>query len=74
MVFNSLVFLVFFVVVYGLYRALPHRGQNIIILVSSYFFYGWWDWQFLSLIIISTVIDYVAGQVIEHAGDNVRQR
>lgn len=41
MVFNSLVFLVFFVVVYGMYRVLPHRGQNALIVISSYFFYGW---------------------------------
>lgn len=74
MVFNSLVFLVFFAVVYGLYRALPHRGQNVLILVSSYFFYGWWDWRFLSLIFISTVIDYAAGLIIENADDNPRRR
>lgn len=74
MVFNSLVFLVFFAVVYGLYRVLPHRGQNVLILVSSYFFYGWWDWRFLSLIFISTLIDYVVGQVIENAGDDRRRR
>ena len=74
MVFNSLVFLVFFVVVYGLYRVLPHRGQNVLILASSYFFYGWWDWRFLSLIFISTVIDYVAARVIDDAGDNRRRR
>ena len=74
MVFNSLVFLVFFVVVYGLYRVLPHRGQNVLILASSYFFYGWWDWRFLSLIFISPVIDYVAARVIDDAGDNRRRR
>ena len=74
MVFNSLVFLVFFVVVYGLYRALPHRGQNLLLLVSSYFFYGWWDWRFLSLIFISTAIDYVAGKVIGSSADDPRRR
>lgn len=74
MVFNSQVFLVFFVVVYGLYLALPHRGQNILLLVSSYFFYGWWDWRFLSLILISTTIDYTTGLVIGNAGGNQRRR
>ena len=64
MVFNSLVFLVFFMVVYGLYRALPHRGQNILLLVASYFFYGWWDWRFLTLILISTTVDFLAGRFI----------
>lgn len=74
MVFNSLVFLVFFLVVYGLYRVLPHRGQNMLLLVASYFFYGWWDWRFLSLIFISTVVDYWAGLAIEDAADNPRRR
>jgi alginate O-acetyltransferase complex protein AlgI len=74
MVFNSLIFLVFFLVVYALYRVLPHRGQNVLLLVSSYFFYGWWDWRFLSLILISTTIDYTAGLVIGNAGDNQRRR
>ncbi len=74
MVFNSLVFLVFFLVVYGLYRALPHRGQNVLLLVSSYFFYGWWDWRFLSLIFISTLVDFWAGLAIEKAEDNQRRR
>lgn len=74
MVFNSLVFLVFFLVVYGLYRALPHRGQNVLLLVSSYFFYGWWDWRFLSLIFVSTLVDYWAGLAIAGAGDDTRRR
>lgn len=74
MIFNSLVFWVFFAAVYGLYRALPHRGQNVLLLVSSYFFYGWWDWRFLSLIFISTVVDYWAGLAMERAGENERRR
>lgn len=74
MVFNSLIFLVFFAVVYGLYRILPHRGQNVLLLVSSYFFYGWWDWRFLSLIFISTTVDYFAGRIIDSAEDNPYRR
>lgn len=74
MIFNSLVFWVFFAVVYGLYRALPHRGQNVLLLISSYFFYGWWDWRFLSLIFISTMVDYWAGLAMERAGENERRR
>ena len=58
MVFNSLQFLIFFVVVYGLYRALPLRPQNWLLLVASYVFYAAWDWRFLGLLIGSTVIDY----------------
>ena len=74
MVFNSLVFLFFFVVVYSLYRLLPHRGQNILLLVASYFFYGWWDWRFLSLILLSTTIDFISGRIIGNAAPRQRRR
>jgi D-alanyl-lipoteichoic acid acyltransferase DltB (MBOAT superfamily) len=39
------------------------------LLVASYIFYGWWDWRFLSLIFISTVIDYFCGIRIDEAVD-----
>lgn len=61
MFFNSLTFFVFFTIVLGLYFSLPHRWQNRMLLAASYVFYGWWDWRFLSLILISTVVDYYCG-------------
>jgi len=61
LLFNSLEFILFFIVVYGLYIVLRHRYQNVLLLIASYFFYGWWDWRFLSLIAASTVIDYTCG-------------
>ena len=41
------------------------RLQNRLLLVASYLFYGTWDWRFLSLIWISTIIDYFAASRIE---------
>src|SRR5215831_12083215 len=61
MVFNSLLFAVFLAVVLLLYYRLPHRAQNHLILIASYVFYGAWDWRFLSLIWISTTVDWWAG-------------
>jgi D-alanyl-lipoteichoic acid acyltransferase DltB (MBOAT superfamily) len=61
MVFTSLHFAAFFVVVYALYRVLPHRAQNVMLLVASYYFYAAWDWRFLSLLIGSTVVDFLVG-------------
>ena len=58
MVFNSLHFVWFFIVVYALYRVLPHRAQNWLLLVASYYFYAAWDWRFLGLLIASTLVDY----------------
>ena len=58
MLFNSFVFAVFIVIVYGTYLAtMRHlRVQNFLMLVASYVFYGWWDWRFLSLLAGSTVL------------------
>jgi D-alanyl-lipoteichoic acid acyltransferase DltB (MBOAT superfamily) len=71
MLFNSLVFVVFFTLVYGLYRVSGHRTQGAILLVASYAFYGWWDWRFLSLIALSTGVDYAVGLALS---DRERRR
>jgi D-alanyl-lipoteichoic acid acyltransferase DltB (MBOAT superfamily) len=73
LLFNSVIFVAFFAVVYGLYRSLPHRAQNRMLLVASYVFYGSWDWRFLSLIWISTIVDYFCGRAI-HRCDVPRAR
>ncbi len=63
MLFNSIEFLLFFPIVFILYWMLKnnYKYQNILLLVSSYIFYAWWDWRFLSLIIFSSFVDYLAG-------------
>ena len=49
--------------------------QNAILLGSSYVFYGWWDWRFLGLIIVSTLIDYIAALRMErHQKDRKARR
>ncbi len=58
MLFNSWVFAIFFLAVFGLYVLLPHRKQNLLILAASYLFYGWWDSRFTLLLLLSTVVDY----------------
>jgi len=64
MVFNSLEFLIFFAAVYFSYLILRHRAQNAFLLAASYVFYGWWNWKFLSLILISTIVDYCCARRI----------
>lgn len=63
MVFNSVAFLIFFVVFFFAYWVINSKGsihvRNLFIIAASYLFYGWWDWRFLSLIIISSAIDYL---------------
>jgi D-alanyl-lipoteichoic acid acyltransferase DltB (MBOAT superfamily) len=74
MVFNSLHFIAFFLVVYALYRALPHRPQNVFLLLASYYFYAAWDWRFLGLLIGSTVVDYFCGLYIARQQTPARRR
>lgn len=61
MVFNTPQFFIFFIIVLALYYSFNHRWQNILLVVSSYVFYGWWDWRFCGLLFISTVLDYGCG-------------
>jgi alginate O-acetyltransferase complex protein AlgI len=74
MTFNSLQFLVFFLVVYLAYRCLPHRGQNILLLVASYVFYATWDIRFVFLIVLSTILNYGCGIMIRDGKMSVRER
>jgi len=65
MLFNSFIFAVFLPLVFILYWTFFNRKnvtlRNAFLLVASYFFYAWWDWRFLSLIIISSATDYFIG-------------
>lgn len=63
MLFNSIDFAVFLPVVFLLYWFVFKRlfWQNVLLLVASYVFYGWWDPRFLILILFSTVVDYTIG-------------
>jgi alginate O-acetyltransferase complex protein AlgI len=64
MLFNSIEFVVFLPIVFLLYWFGTRRDiriQNMLLVVASYFFYGWWDWRFLSLIAFSSAVDYTVG-------------
>ena len=61
-------------IVYGLYLISSFKWQNRLLLVASYIFYGAWDWRFLSLILFSTVVDYVCGLRMESLEENRPRR
>mgnify|MGYP000100199892 CR=1 FL=1 len=64
MFFNSLDFAIFLPIVFILYWFVTQRNlklQNALLVVASYIFYGWWDWRFLSLIVFSSIVDYLIG-------------
>jgi len=70
MLFNSLEFFIFLPIVFFSYWFLFNKNlkiQNFLLLISSYIFYGWWDYRFLSLIAISTIVDFIVGYKIIQA-------
>ncbi|WP_349664667.1 MBOAT family protein [Cellulophaga lytica] len=75
MLFNSIDFVIFFPIVFILYWVFAKnlKGRNIFILIASYCFYGWWDWRFLSLIIISSLVDFYVGKKLGEE-DNLKKR
>ena len=76
MLFNSIDFAFFLPIVFILYWFLTQKSlrvQNALILIASYFFYGWWDWRFLFLIFFSTIVDFNIGLLI-HKNHNQKKR
>ena len=75
MVFNSLVFALFLIAAFGGYWVTglhKHlRLRNLFIVIISYFFYGWWDYRFLSLILFSSLVDFFIGRYL---GGDITQR
>lgn len=68
MLFNSFDFGIFFPIVFFLYWFVFQKNiqvRNIFLIAASYTFYGWWDWRFLSLIIISSFIDFYVRQKLD---------
>jgi alginate O-acetyltransferase complex protein AlgI len=73
--FNSVQYLVFLALVISAYPLLRKRGQNVLLLIASYVFYGAWDWRFLSLLWISTATDYFVGRGMgRHDDERDRRR
>ncbi len=76
MLFNSINFAIFLPIVFILYWFATKRNfklQNILLLVSSYFFYASWDYRFLFLLIFSTLLDYYTGIKI-HEAENIKSK
>lgn len=64
MLLNTFPFLVFFVFVFVLYWKIYKKGQWLILLLASYYFFGSWKPAYLGLILLTTVINYFSAQAI----------
>ena len=77
MIFNTIDFLVFLLVVFFLYWKFfskNSRNQNILLLIAGYFFYSWWSWKFLLLFIGTSLIDFYAAQKISQTNDPKKRK
>ncbi|MBR1769569.1 MAG: MBOAT family protein [Bacteroidales bacterium] len=75
MLFNSLEFLIFLLIVYSLFWISANRKnlRNFIIVLSSYVFYAWWDWRFLTLMVFTSLCSYYLGLCIDRT-ENPQKR
>jgi len=77
MLFNSVEYLIFLPMVFILYWLIFYEKlkiQNLLLLIVSYFFYGLWDWRFLSLIIFSSFLDFFCGLAIGNSEVKKRKK
>ena len=77
MLFNSVDFAIFLPIVFVLYWFVTNKNlklQNLLIVVASYLFYGWWDYRFLALILFSTVVDYTIGVQLSNEDKFARRK
>jgi D-alanyl-lipoteichoic acid acyltransferase DltB (MBOAT superfamily) len=72
MLFNSPEFGIFLIIVFVFYWSVGKRNlktRNILLLLSSYFFYGWWDWRFLGLLVGISISNFFIGRKINNSSE-----
>lgn len=77
MLFNSIDFSLFFLLIFILYWFFASKSlkwQNLLLLVASYYFYSRWDWRFLFLLVFSTLLDYYSAIQIERSNSKRRRK
>ena len=74
MLFNSLHFLIFFPIILILYFSIPHKFRWMVLLAGSYYFYMSWKAEYIILIMISTLVDYIAGIQIYNAQSKLKKK
>ncbi len=75
MLFTTGIFWIFYIVVYlflffNLKVTKSIKVQNFILLISSYLFYGYWDWRFLGLIFLVSLQTFLSGMLIKKFSNN----
>ena len=74
MFFDTPVYGIFLTLVVLAYWQLKRTSQNVLLLIASYFFYGWWDVRFLGLILASTIVDFFCARAISRSADSKKRK
>lgn len=77
MTFNSIDFTIFLPIVFGAYWFIFNKNlayQNLLMVIASYVFYGWWDYRFLALLFFSSIIDYNVGKKLANENNPARRK
>lgn len=79
MLFNSIEYLLFLLVVFLIYWAIAYTKisdslklhiQNVFVVLASYVFYAWWDWRFLGLLLGMSLLSWFGGKIIDGIQNN----
>lgn len=65
MLFNSIAFAIFLAIVFALYWVLPNKFRWALLLIASYYFYMSWSLEYVSIILTTTILSYIAALLIE---------
>jgi alginate O-acetyltransferase complex protein AlgI len=77
MLFTSLTFAVFFITVFVLYWFAVNKNiyhQNLLIVLVSYIFYGWWDWRFPVVLFINSLVNYFLGMHLAETDKTIKRK
>lgn len=75
MIFSSAEFFIFlFIVVSSVAILKGQKNKKILLLLASYFFYGYWDWRFIFLIAFSTIVDYLIGWRVYNSEEKIKRK
>jgi alginate O-acetyltransferase complex protein AlgI len=74
MLFNSIVFALFFPTVVALFFATPHRWRWVVLLAASYLFYGWWKAEYLLLLMVCSTVDWAVALRMNDASTQARRK
>ena len=75
MLFTQIEFAFLFFALLGCLKLIrSNTARKILVLVASYYFYAYWDYRFLALLLVPTLLDYAVGRLLSSTANSVRRK